>query len=72
MTRGELIKAIEDFSERSGYLPTTVCQYAIRNRGFYDKLKAGGNFHYDSATRLMEWIRANRNMKTKRKRRKKA
>lgn len=57
MDRETVIKAIEDFSATSGLKPSTICQYALRNRLVYDKLKNGGSPGFSSIERLMDWMR---------------
>ena len=59
MTREDVIIAIEAYANRSGYTPETVCQYAIQHRGFYKNVKTGGDFRYKTAIRLMNWLQAN-------------
>lgn len=59
MHRTRIIKAIETYSDVSGLKPSTICQYALRNRRFYDNLVTGGDYLSRSADRLMEWIKAN-------------
>lgn len=68
MNRQDLISAIEKFSERSGFTPETVCQYAIQHRGFYRNVKTGGDFRYGTAVRLMNWLKANADRVSKRRR----
>jgi hypothetical protein len=68
MNRQDLISAIEAFAERSGFTPETVCQYAIQHRGFYKNVKTGGDFRYGTAVRLMNWINANAERVSKRRR----
>ena len=67
MTREEVIKAIEAYASRSGYTPETVCQYAIQHRGFYRNVKTGGDFRYGTAIRLMNWLKANSDRGSKRR-----
>ena len=68
MNRQDLISAIEKFAERSGFTPETVCQYAIQHRGFYRNVKTGGDFRYGTAVRLMNWLKANADRVSKRRR----
>lgn len=58
MHRTRIIKAIETYSDVTGLKPSTICQYALRNRRFYDNLVTGGDYLSSSAERLMDWIRA--------------
>lgn len=67
MTREEVIKAIEVYANKSGYTPETVCQYAIQHRGFYKNVKTGGDFRYGTAIRLMNWLKANADRVSKRR-----
>jgi len=55
MTRLQTIKAIEKYSARSGLKPTTICQYAMQNRKFYERLHTG-YFHEVYAKRLLDWM----------------
>jgi hypothetical protein len=68
MDRKELITAIEDYAERSGFTPETVCQYAIQHRSFYRNVKSGGDFRYGTAVRLINWLNANAARVSKRRR----
>jgi hypothetical protein len=45
-----------------------VCQYAIQHRGFYRNVKTGGDFRYGTAVRLMNWLKANADRVSKRRR----
>jgi hypothetical protein len=56
MDRQELIRKIEAFSQASGLKPTTVCQYALQNRRFYDNIVAGRDYQVGTAQRLTEWM----------------
>ena len=67
MTREEVIKAIEVYADKSGYTPETVCQDAIQHRGFYRNVKTGGDFRYGTAIRLMNWLKANSDRVSKRR-----
>lgn len=55
MDRISTIRAIDDYAKASGLMPTTICQYAIQNRKFYERMK-GGYFHEDRAKRVLSWI----------------
>jgi hypothetical protein len=68
MDRQKLIEAIEAFAARSGFTPETVCQYAIQHRGFYKNIKSGGDFRYGTAIRLINWLKANADRVSKRRR----
>jgi hypothetical protein len=68
MNRQDLISAIEAYADRSGFTPETVCQYAIQHRGFYRNVKTGGDFRYGTAVRLMNWLKANADRVSKRRR----
>jgi hypothetical protein len=68
MNRQELIDAIESFAARSGFTPETICQYAIQHRGFYKNIKSGGDFRYGTAERLIDWLKANADRVSKRRR----
>ena len=69
MNRQDLITAIEAYADRSGFTPETVCQYAIQHRGFYRNVKTGGDFRYGTAVRLINWLKANADRVSKRRRR---
>jgi len=56
MDRQELIYKIEAFSAASGLRPSTICQYALLNRRFYDNLVAGRDYQVGTAQRLVEWM----------------
>lgn len=68
MNRQDLISAIETYADRSGFTPETVCQYAIQHRGFYRNVKTGGDFRYGTAVRLINWLKANADRVSKRRR----
>jgi hypothetical protein len=55
MDRAKIINLIDEYSALSGLKQTTICQYALANRKFYQRLK-GGYFHETQAQRLAEWI----------------
>lgn len=55
MDRISTIKAIDAYAKASGLMPTTICQYAIKNRKFYERMKSG-YFHEDRAQRVLAWI----------------
>jgi len=59
MEREKIIQAIEDYSRASGLAPSTICQYALRNRKVYQRLKAGGTTSIASAQNLLNWMRDN-------------
>jgi hypothetical protein len=68
MNRQDLISAIEAYADRSGFTPEPVCQYAIQHRGFYRNVKTGGDFRYGTAVRLINWLKANADRVSKRRR----
>jgi hypothetical protein len=59
MDREQIIKAVDDYAAATGLSPSTICQYALRNRKVYDRLKDGGTCSFASAEALMAWITAN-------------
>lgn len=59
MQRTEIIKAVDAYAEASGLKQTTICQYAVQNRHFYDNLVGGKDYQVGTADRLIEWMRAN-------------
>lgn len=59
MNRADIIKSIEAYSEASGLAPTTICQYALRNRKVYDRLKSGGSCSVASVEALARWMDEN-------------
>ena len=58
MERKALIKTIERYAQARGIMPSTLCQYAIQNRKFYERL-LGGYYHERQARRIKEWIADN-------------
>ena len=58
MTRQDVINHIERYAEATGLKPSTICQYAITNRKFYDRMVAG-YFHEERAKRLVDWMNKN-------------
>lgn len=58
MQRETIIKAVDDFSKSSGLKHSTICQYALRHRLFYEKVKRGEDFQFGTAERLLAWIEA--------------
>lgn len=56
MDKHTLMSAIEQHSARTGLKPSTICQYAVANRLFYENLVAGKDYQIGTATRLLEWI----------------
>ncbi len=59
MNREQIIKAVDDYAERSGLKRSTICQYALQNRHFYNNLKSGKDFRFGTAERLLAWMRDN-------------
>jgi len=59
MDRATLIQAMDDYCRRAGLKPSTVGQYALRNRRFYDNLVAGRDFQVGTAERLLAWMHDN-------------
>jgi hypothetical protein len=59
MDRQALIAQIEAYSRASGYAPSTICQYAVRNRNVYARLTAGKSCTTLTAERLTAWMRDN-------------
>jgi hypothetical protein len=60
MDRTDIIRAIESEAAASGLKPTTICQYAIKNRHFYGNLVSGLDYRVGTAHRIMIWIEAAR------------
>lgn len=58
MERTHIIAAIEAEAARSGLKPTTICQYAVKNRNLYDNLVNGLDCQIGTARRLLDWIAA--------------
>jgi hypothetical protein len=58
MDRTKIINLIDEYSALTGLKQTTICQYALANRKFYQRLQ-GGYFHETHAQRLVEWMEAN-------------
>jgi len=58
MDRNQIIKAIDDYATQSGLQQTTICQYAVKNRRAYDRLR-GGSLSMLTAERIIAWIEAN-------------
>lgn len=59
MTHAEIIAAIDGYAARSGLAPSTVCQYALKNRLVYDRLKTGGSCSVKTVERLLGWMHDN-------------
>jgi hypothetical protein len=59
MDRTEIIKAVDDYAEASGLSQSTICQYALRNRKVYDRLKNGGSCSFASVEALLRWMEEN-------------
>lgn len=60
MDKHTLMSAIEQHSARTGLKPSTICQYAVANRLFYENLVAGKDYQIGTATRLLEWIKVHK------------
>lgn len=58
-SRTEIIKAIEAYAAQSGLKPSTICQYAVRNRRLYYRLLARQEQDEALAQRLLHWMRDN-------------
>jgi len=58
MDRVSTISAIDAYAAKSGLKPTTICQYAIANRKFYDRM-CNGYFHEVHAKKILDWIDQN-------------
>lgn len=54
-----ILKAIDDYAAASGLTRGTICQYALKNNRFYDRLAEGGECLPRTAKRLLAWIEAN-------------
>jgi hypothetical protein len=54
-----IIAELDDYSARVGYLPTTICQYALGNARFYDRLKKRLVKYQEEAERLRSFMAAN-------------
>ena len=59
MQRERLIKAIETYALLSGLKASTICQYAVQNRNFYDNIVSGGDYKISTAERIVQYIREN-------------
>lgn len=59
MDRTQIIKAIDDYAAASGLSQSTICQYALRNRKVYDRLKNGGSCSFASVEALLRWMKEN-------------
>jgi len=61
MDKSALIAQIEAYSRATGYRlgPSTICQYAAKNRGVYARLVAGKSCTRSTAERLTAWMRDN-------------
>lgn len=59
MQRDRVIKAIETYSALSGLKASTICQYAVQNRHFYDNIVSGGDYKVSTAERMIQWIKDN-------------
>lgn len=59
MQRSDIIKAIDDFSAKSGLKPSTIGQYAARNRNAYKSLKSEGRVSIATIERLLCWMADN-------------
>lgn len=59
MDRTQIIKAIDDYAAASGLSQSTICQYALRNRKVYDRLKNGGSCSFASVEALLQWMDEN-------------
>lgn len=58
MDRNHIIKAIDEYARVSGLKPSTICQYAVKNRHAYDRL-VSGSLSMRSAEQILEWINEN-------------
>lgn len=58
MDRQQIIKSIDDYASASGLKPSTICQYAVKNRNAYDRL-VSGSLSLRTAEQILEWIAAN-------------
>lgn len=56
--RDALIKVIDEYALRAGMKPTTIGQYAVKNRRFYQNLITGSGYQVQVARRLLDWIAA--------------
>ena len=56
MDRQDLISKIEAYSAVSKLKPSTICQYALSNRRFYDNLRAGKDYQVGTGERLLGWM----------------
>lgn len=54
-----ILKAIDDYAAQSGLTRGTICQYALKNNRFYDRLSGGGECLPRTAKRLFDWIEKN-------------
>lgn len=59
MQRDEIIKAVDDYAAASGLAHSTICQYALRNRMVYERLKSGGSCSVSSVEALLSWMAEN-------------
>ena len=58
MDRNQIIKCIDDYASASGLKPSTICQYAVKNRFAYDRL-VSGSLSMRTAEDIIEWMTAN-------------
>jgi len=56
MDKAALIAQIEAYSAASGYAPSTICQYAVRNRNVYARHTGGKSCTTLTAERLTAWM----------------
>lgn len=56
MTRAEIIKMMDGYEGK--LQPSTIGQYAIQNRHFYEKLKSG-SVSVKATERVVQWMKDN-------------
>lgn len=56
MDRTTLIERIEAHAKATKLKASTICQYAIQNRNFYQNLLDGKDYQIGTATRLLDWL----------------
>ena len=56
MERTHIIAAIEEAAALTGLKPSTICQYAVKNRKLYDNLVGGLDCQFGTAKRVLDWI----------------
>lgn len=58
MDRQQIIKSIDEYAEATGLKPSTICQYAVKNRHAYDRL-VSGSLALRTAEEILSWMANN-------------